>query len=83
MVARAREGRAGMPPVRSVRLTVRTCARTARRITVSYIYRDYYDDRFWTGSRKFPVLCFGGEWLAQAVSRSGSTCACRRAGSGS
>ena len=55
-----------MSPVRSVRLTVRTCGRTAQRITVSYIYRDYYDDRFWTGSRKFPVLRFGGEWLAQA-----------------
>jgi hypothetical protein len=40
--------------------------RKDRRITVSCIYRDYYDDRFWTGSRKFPVLRFGGEWLAQA-----------------
>lgn len=41
-------------------------ARKERRITVSYICRDYYHDRFWTGSRKFPVLRFGGEWLAQA-----------------
>lgn len=37
-----------------------------RRITTTYTYRDYYDDGFWTGSRKFPVLRFGGEWLAQA-----------------
>lgn len=48
-------------------MTVRKAKRRKeRRITVSYIYRDYYDDRFWTGSRKFPVLRFGGEWLEQA-----------------
>ncbi len=41
-------------------------ARKERRITTTYTYRDYYDDGFWVRSQSFPILRFGGEWLAQA-----------------
>lgn len=40
--------------------------RKERHLTTTYTHRDYYDDGFWVRSQSFPVLRFGGAWLAQA-----------------